>query len=71
MAMPPLLSDEKTSRKYFEKLRLLLEESRKRVETSRHPMNQLSMGTSQDYTWAIEEGSTIIRLGEALLGPRV
>lgn len=31
----------------------------------------LSMGTSQDFVWAIEEGSTLVRLGESLMGPRI
>ncbi|MCB0355887.1 MAG: YggS family pyridoxal phosphate-dependent enzyme, partial [Bdellovibrionales bacterium] len=70
MTMPPLFVSEKMSRTYFAKLRNLLESSKKYVDTSLHPMKELSMGTSQDYTWAIQEGATIVRLGEVLVGPR-
>ncbi len=70
MTMPPLAKSEKQARRYFADMRELLEKCKKVVNAEVHPMNELSMGTSQDYTLAVEEGATIVRLGEALLGPR-
>jgi hypothetical protein len=57
MAMPPLATDPEHSRPHFSALRELAE---------RHQLRQLSMGTSQDYIVAIQEGATIVRLGNVL-----
>jgi uncharacterized pyridoxal phosphate-containing UPF0001 family protein len=57
MTMPPLASDPEESRPYFRELRALAE---------RHGLHHLSMGTSQDYLVAVEEGATIVRLGTVL-----
>jgi PLP dependent protein len=57
MTMPPLADDPEASRPYFRRLRELAAE---------HGLVELSMGTSQDYRVAVEEGSTHIRVGEAL-----
>ena len=57
MAMPPLAPDPEDSRPYFQELRRLAE---------RHGLRHLSMGTSQDYAVAVQEGATIIRLGTVL-----
>lgn len=70
MAMPPIFQSESLSRNYFSQMRSLLELSKNLIDTRVHSMNELSMGTSQDYTLAIQEGATIIRLGEILIGPR-
>jgi len=59
MTMPPLSEDPDASRPYFRKLRELGEE---------HGLRELSMGTSQDYRVAVEEGATLIRLGRVLYG---
>jgi PLP dependent protein len=59
MTMPPLAGDPEDSRPYFVALRRLAE---------RHGLPQLSMGTSQDYLVAVEEGATIVRLGTTLYG---
>jgi PLP dependent protein len=59
MTMPPLASDPENSRRYFAALRELAE---------RHGLEHLSMGTSQDYLVAVQEGATIIRLGTKLYG---
>jgi hypothetical protein len=59
MTMPPLASDPEESRPYFRRLRELAEE---------HGLSELSMGTSQDYAVAVEEGATLIRLGQVLYG---
>jgi PLP dependent protein len=61
MTMPPLASEPETSRRYFAALRELAAE---------HSLPHLSMGTSQDYLVAVEEGATIVRLGTSLYRPR-
>jgi PLP dependent protein len=60
MTMPPLASDPEESRPHFAALRAL---------ALRHGLEQLSMGTSQDYLVAVQEGATIIRLGQSLYMP--
>lgn len=57
MTMPPLTTDPEASRSYFARLRELAEA---------HGLAQLSMGTSQDYRVAVEEGATLVRIGSAL-----
>jgi uncharacterized pyridoxal phosphate-containing UPF0001 family protein len=57
MTMPPLASAPEQSRPFFAALRELAE---------RHGLRHLSMGTSQDYLVAVEEGATIVRLGTSL-----
>lgn len=57
MTMPPLASDPEQSRRHFAALRELAEA---------HGLRELSMGTSQDYGVAAEEGATIVRLGSLL-----
>jgi PLP dependent protein len=57
MTMPPLAADPEQSRPYFAALRELAE---------RRGLPQLSMGTSQDYVVAVQEGATIVRLGTSL-----
>ena len=58
MTMPPLASDPEHSRPHFTRLAELAAE---------HGLRRLSMGTSQDWPVAVQEGATIIRLGTALL----
>jgi pyridoxal phosphate enzyme (YggS family) len=58
MTMPPLAERAEDSRPHFRALRALAE---------RFALPELSMGTSQDYDVAVQEGATIIRLGTALL----
>jgi PLP dependent protein len=60
MTMPPLSSNPEASRPTFRRLRELAAE---------HGLNELSMGTSQDYRVAVEEGATMVRLGEILFRP--
>jgi uncharacterized pyridoxal phosphate-containing UPF0001 family protein len=57
MTMPPLAADSEQSRPYFRALRELSE---------KHGLRHLSMGTSQDYVVAVQEGATIVRLGTSL-----
>jgi PLP dependent protein len=60
MTMPPLTTKPEDSRPHFAALREL---------AARHDLAQLSMGTSQDYAIAVQEGATIIRLGSTLYRP--
>ena len=57
MTMPPAADDPEQSRPYFRRLRELAE---------RHGLRELSMGTSQDYRVAADEGATMVRLGSVL-----
>jgi uncharacterized pyridoxal phosphate-containing UPF0001 family protein len=59
MTMPPLADDPERSRPYFRRLRALAEE---------HGLTELSIGTSQDYRVAAEEGATLVRVGAVLFG---
>lgn len=68
MAMPPLFADPEHSRPYFHKLRNLRDYLN--AQSKGVKLNQLSAGTSVDFAVAIEEGATIVRIGERLLGPR-
>ena len=59
MTMPPAATDPEASRPYFRRLREL---------ATAHGLTELSMGTSQDYRVAAEEGATFVRVGSILLG---
>jgi pyridoxal phosphate enzyme (YggS family) len=59
MGMPPFTDDPERSRPHFAALREL---------ASEHGLPHLSMGTSQDYAVAVEEGATIVRVGSVLFG---
>jgi pyridoxal phosphate enzyme (YggS family) len=59
MGMPPFAEDPEQSRPHFAALRELAAE---------HGLRHLSMGTSQDYAVAVEEGATIVRIGSVLFG---
>ncbi len=67
MCIPPPQPKAEMARKYFVALR----ELRDRVQTEfRVPLPQLSMGMSGDYEVAVEEGSTLVRVGTAIFGER-
>jgi uncharacterized pyridoxal phosphate-containing UPF0001 family protein len=59
MTMPPLADDPEASRPYFRRLREL---------AAGHGLDELSMGTSQDYRVAAQEGATLVRVGATVLG---
>jgi PLP dependent protein len=61
MTMPPWAEDPEASRPYFVRLRELAEE---------HGLPELSMGTSQDYRVAAQEGATFVRVGSTIFGDR-
>ena len=59
MTMPPATDDPEASRPYFRRLRELAEA---------HGLRELSMGTSQDWRVAVDEGATLVRVGSVLYG---
>ena len=59
MTMPPAAPDPESSRAYFRRLAQL---------ARKHGLSELSMGTSQDYRVAAEEGATLVRVGSILYG---
>lgn len=59
MTMPPLADDPERSRPFFRELHALAGE---------HGLAELSMGTSQDYRVAAEEGATLVRVGSVVFG---
>ena len=67
MAVPPFDPDPERSRPWFQKLRQL----RDRIAASLgRDLPEISAGMSHDFAVAVEEGSTEVRLGTALFGPR-
>jgi len=67
MTIPPFAPDAESSRKYFAALRELRDQLSSEF---RVPLPELSMGMSGDFTVAIEEGATFVRVGTALFGER-
>lgn len=67
MAVPPLASDPEESRPHFRRLREIRDRLASRFGRS---FPELSMGMSGDFEVAVEEGTTEVRLGTALFGPR-
>jgi len=61
MTMAPIVKDPEEARPYFQRLRMLRDAL---------GLTQLSMGMSQDYETAIEEGATMVRIGTAIFGSR-
>ena len=67
MTIPPLSKEAEASRKYFVQLR----ELRDRLQTEFHvDLAQLSMGMTEDFVVAVEEGATLVRVGTAIFGQR-
>jgi pyridoxal phosphate enzyme (YggS family) len=66
MTMAPLGADERTTRHVFQGARA----ARDLLVSAGHPAFDLSMGMSNDYELAVEEGATMIRLGTVLFGER-
>ena len=66
MTMPPYFDSPEMSRPYYIALRALKE----RMVKEGFPMKELSMGMSNDFEIAIEEGATYVRVGTAIFGPR-
>ena len=68
MTIPEPDQGEASTRKIFEKLRKWRDQLQK--ELCAPEINELSMGMTADFKWAIQEGATMIRLGTAIFGPR-
>lgn len=68
MTMAPFVEDEAILRRTFQGLRRLHEEARKKLGAYRG--TELSMGMTNDFELAVEEGSTMVRIGTALFGER-
>ena len=70
MAIPPICDDDEKNHKFFSNMyRMFLDIGAKKLDNVN--MDILSMGMSGDYRNAIEEGSTMVRVGSALFGKRV
>ena len=70
MTMPPPAEDPEASRPYFRQLKSLLDETQASGFFG-EDLVELSMGMSQDFEVAVEEGATLIRVGSRLFGPRL
>jgi len=68
MTMPPLFDNPEMTRPFFRQLVKLRDFLR--ISISGADWKELSMGTSSDYGVAVQEGATIVRVGQAILGPR-
>lgn len=66
MTIPPATTDPDGSRVYFKDLSALRDELATRIPAA----TELSMGMTRDFEVAVEEGATIVRVGEAIFGPR-
>ncbi len=67
MCIPPLAPEAEDSRRYFVMLRELRDELEKSFTVK---LPHLSMGMTQDFTVAVEEGATMVRVGTAIFGER-
>ena len=67
MCIPPLAEEVEASRKYFVELRELRDAIEKEFQVK---LPQLSMGMTNDYSVAVEEGATLVRVGTAIFGER-
>jgi pyridoxal phosphate enzyme (YggS family) len=70
MTMPPYSDNPENSRPYFQALRKLRDDI-SAADIPSIPMDELSMGMTDDFEVAIEEGATIIRVGRAIFGDRM
>ncbi len=67
MTIAPISSDEGLLRSVFRRLREWRDHLQARFPG---PWGELSMGMTDDFEWAVEEGATIVRIGRAIFGPR-
>jgi hypothetical protein len=70
MAVPPYSEDPEDVRSYFRQVRELKDEINS-MNLANFDIRELSMGMSEDYEIAVEEGATIVRIGTALFGRRL
>ncbi len=69
MGMAPFVEDKEEARRYFRQMRELFDEA-KQLELGNGMMKYLSMGMTNDYPVAIEEGSNMVRVGTGIFGTR-
>lgn len=67
MTIAPLTEEAEAARPFFRSLRILRDQASQRFGLD---LPELSMGMTDDYQVAVEEGATLLRLGRALFGPR-
>ncbi|MGB8353225.1 MAG: YggS family pyridoxal phosphate-dependent enzyme [Chthoniobacteraceae bacterium] len=67
MTIAPMVGEAEEARKYFADMRVLRDDLQ---QVFGIPLPQLSMGMSGDFTAAIKEGATMVRVGTAIFGPR-
>ena len=70
MAIPPVSLEIGSNRPYFQAMRQLFVDIKEKMSDNQASIDCLSMGMSGDYADAIAEGSTLVRVGTALFGPR-
>ena len=70
MGMATFTEDEQQVRAEFRQLKTLFDQLRKTVCSGNEHFSILSMGMSGDYEWAMEEGSTMVRVGSSIFGSR-
>jgi pyridoxal phosphate enzyme (YggS family) len=70
MGMATFTEDEEKIRKEFRYLKSIFDEASERYKHSRIEMTEISMGMTGDYQIAMEEGSTLVRIGTAVFGER-
>ena len=70
MAIPPVSLEIGSNRPYFQAMRQLFVDIKEKMSDNQTSIDCLSMGMSGDYADAIAEGSTLVRVGTALFGPR-
>jgi PLP dependent protein len=70
MTMPPITANPEDSRPYFRQLKSLADDLQKKKLFFDNKNVELSMGMTNDYHVAIEEGATIVRIGTAIFGER-
>lgn len=70
MGMASFTTDMNVVRAEFKQLKKIFENTRTRLPVSQHPMETLSMGMSSDYKIALDEGTTMVRIGSLLFGER-
>jgi len=70
MAIPPVVADAEGSRPYFRTLAELFAQARTEIFADSPDFKEISMGMSQDFEIAVEEGATIVRVGSLLFGQR-
>jgi pyridoxal phosphate enzyme (YggS family) len=70
MGMATFTSDQQQVRREFKQLHAIFDQLKEQVELEQDEFKEISMGMSGDYLIALEEGSTMVRIGTLIFGPR-